>query len=81
MKTILKIICLLLALALLCGCADFAAPGRDTDGAGESSAPVGANSTRFSSRRCSRGSSHVHSTAAEQPAPEPPACMSCRARS
>lgn len=40
MKTVLKMICLLLALALLCGCADFAAPARDTEGAGEGSAPI-----------------------------------------
>lgn len=42
MKTVLKMICLLLALALLCGCADFAAPGRDIEGAGEGNAPIDA---------------------------------------
>lgn len=40
MKTVLKMICLLLALALLCGCAGLRAPAENTDGAGESSAPV-----------------------------------------
>ena len=48
---------------------------------GESSAPVGQNNTRFHRPARRPGMRWAHSTAAEQPQPEPPLWTSCSFRS
>ena len=48
---------------------------------GLNKAPVGANTSRRHRPRRRPSSRYPFSTAAEQPQPEPPACMSCFSRS